>query len=412
MLKFKNHRWIQYGNVMLFYECNVLTIMALYAFFSSCGNPKTNKMEEKDGKVTYVYADGALYEGDWKDGKPDGFGRMTYSNGDFYAGEWRCGIEHGNGTFIENDGDSYAGKFLRGKREGHGTLYLKGGGCYYGNFKNDKFDGFGIRYYNESQKYVGYWKQDYKSGIGTLYSDSGIIYGRWEDGAIRKFLLHESGRVYGIDVSKFQQNLRWNELYVSLDSLGGYQYPPSTSFSSPLSFIFVRATQGVTVVDPYFESHFENARNIAFTRGAYHVFSSLSSPYQQARNFINAVQLDKGDLPPVLDIERNVVEAMSPDTLYKNMQIWLDTVEKHYSCRPIIYVGDHVKTKYFPNRLFEKYHFWIARYSGEEKLHTDKWLFWQFTESGRLGKNQPIDINLFNGSYKEFVAYVRKYGVQ
>lgn len=58
-----------------------------------------------------------------------------------------------------------------------------------------------------------------------------------------------------------------------------------------------------------------------------------------------------------------------------------------------------------------KYHFWIARYSDEEKLQTDEWMFWQFTERSRLGGNKPMDVNLFNGSYAELVAYVRKYGI-
>lgn len=394
---------------MLFYKSYILLV--LYVLISSCENSKRNKLEEKDGKVICTYASGALYKGDWKDGQPEGFGHMTYSNGDIYAGEWKRGTKHGNGTFIENGGDSYAGKFIRGKMEGHGTLYLKKGGRYYGNFKDDKFDGFGIRYYSDSQKYVGNWKLDYKSGIGTLYSDSSIIYGKWSEGALKKSYLHHSGKIYGIDISKYQSNVIWNELYVNVDSLGNYQFPPSTSFSSPISFIFVRATQGATDVDPNFESHFDNARNIAFTCGAYHVFSSLSSPYEQARNFINTVKLEKGNLPPVLDIERNVVEAIPPDTLYKRMQIWLDIIEKHYSCRPIIYIGDHVKAKYFSNALFMKYHFWIARYSDEEKLQTDKWMFWQFTESGRLGGNKPMDVNLFNGSYAELVDYIRKYGI-
>lgn len=363
-------------------KCKLLLLLAIFPLFSTCERPKKRKIVER----TFTYADGRYYKGGWRDGKPEGFGRMTYPNG-----------------------NQYAGKFRRGKKEGYGTFDFKDGGKYCGNFKDNKCDGFGVRYYSESQKYVGNWKQDYKSGVGTLFSDSDVIHGKWQKGSLVKSLLHESGKIYGMDISRYQKNLIWKDLHVNLDSLGNYRHS-STAFSSPVYFIFVRATQGMTYVDPYFKRHFENARNVALTCGAYHVFSSLSPPHQQARNFINTVRLKKGDLPPVLDIERNVVEAMHPDTLFKNMKIWLEIVEKHFSCRPIIYVGDHVKAKYFPSKLFEKYHFWIARYSNEEKLQTDKWLFWQFTERGKLGKNKPIDINLYNGSYQELLNLIDEQG--
>ena len=42
--------------------------------------------EWEDGKMTY--ADGVVYNGEWKDGKKH-VGKMTYANGDVYDGEWK-----------------------------------------------------------------------------------------------------------------------------------------------------------------------------------------------------------------------------------------------------------------------------------------------------------------------------------
>ena len=41
------------------------------------------------------YANGTVYEGEFKDGLREGFGRMEYPNLDFYEGEWREGLPHG-----------------------------------------------------------------------------------------------------------------------------------------------------------------------------------------------------------------------------------------------------------------------------------------------------------------------------
>lgn len=139
----------------------------------------------------------------------------------------------------------------------------------------------------------------------------------------------------------------------------------------------------------------------------------MSSPVEQAKNYISTVRLSKGDLPPVLDIERNVAEAMPLDTLRERMKIWLDIVERHYHVKPIIYVGDHVKKEFLFHPDFDSYPHWIARYTDNknELIHSE-WKFWQFTESGRLNNYNPIDIDLFNGDYKGFVDYVEKNGVQ
>ena len=37
------------------------------------------------------YSNGAVYEGQWKDGQPHGKGKMKYSNGMIYSGMWREG---------------------------------------------------------------------------------------------------------------------------------------------------------------------------------------------------------------------------------------------------------------------------------------------------------------------------------
>eukprot|EP00984_Skeletonema_dohrnii_P026186 scaffold15496_cov81-Skeletonema_dohrnii-CCMP3373.AAC.2 len=50
--------------------------------------------------VLKTYADGSVYEGDWKDDKMHGEGKMTYANGVVYDGHWRDDKKHGEGILI------------------------------------------------------------------------------------------------------------------------------------------------------------------------------------------------------------------------------------------------------------------------------------------------------------------------
>lgn len=55
------------------------------------------------------FTEGHRYEGEHRDGMPDGRGVMVYPNRDRYEGEWRQGIRHGRGTMVFASGERYDG---------------------------------------------------------------------------------------------------------------------------------------------------------------------------------------------------------------------------------------------------------------------------------------------------------------
>ena len=66
--------------------------------------------------------------------------------------------------------------------------------------------------------------------------------------------------VHGIDVSHYQENIDWERLRnASLNS-------------SPVSFVFIKATEGTTLLDDNFNLYFYEAKQNDFIRGAYHFF--------------------------------------------------------------------------------------------------------------------------------------------
>ncbi len=206
------------------------------------------------------------------------------------------------------------------------------------------------------------------------------------DGArIHQVLKRHEDLVLGFDVSEYQGKIDW----AAIDSMDHYK----------LHFVFVRATAGSDRVDSKFKSNWEEAKEKSLIRGAYHYYRPNENSIEQAKNFIQTVKLRKGDLPPVLDIEK-LPESQSLDSLKLGLQRWLNYVEKHYKVKPIIYSGE----KYYQDFLedeFDGYTFWIANYNPWKETMDDDWNFWQFTEKGVIdGIPEKVDLNLYNGTPK------------
>src|ERR1051326_4397073 len=105
--------------------------------------------------------------------------------------------------------------------------------------------------------------------------------------------------IHGIDVSKYQQIIAW-------DMVRAMQVK-----KVKLGFVFIKATEGIGNTDPQFRRNWKRSKDAGLIRGAYHFFLPTKDGRMQAENFIKAVDLKTGDLPPVLDIEQTY--GMSKD---------------------------------------------------------------------------------------------------
>lgn len=206
---------------------------------------------------------------------------------------------------------------------------------------------------------------------------------------IRDFqvLQRHGGMVIGIDVSEYQGEIQWEKV-------------KNVSGTFPIDYVFIRSTAGSDRPDAAFTRNWEAAGKLKLIRGAYHYYRPDENSLQQADLFIKTVKLRKGDLPPVLDIEK-IPESQPIDSLKAGLKRWLNKVEVHYGVRPIIYTGE----KYYESFLaddFPDYPFWIANYNFFVEEIDDDWLFWQFTESASVdGVEGAVDVDIFNGSKKE-----------
>ena len=197
---------------------------------------------------------------------------------------------------------------------------------------------------------------------------------------------HE-GKAVGIDVSEYQGKISWS-------------YVDTIENQYPLHFVFIRATAGNDAVDRRFRRNWEGAKKNKMIRGAYHYYRPNENSLEQAALFIKTVRLQKGDLPPVLDIEK-LPKNQSMTNLKKGLRRWLQAIENHYKVKPIIYTGE----KYYDDFLkeeFSDYLFWIANYNFYREEIQDDWLFWQFTERAAVpGIEGNVDVNIYNGDLQQ-----------
>lgn len=196
--------------------------------------------------------------------------------------------------------------------------------------------------------------------------------------------------VHGIDVSHHQGDINWHKLKVAYHR------------GRPITFVFMKATEGKNFVDEKFKDNFKSARERGFICGAYHFFLPDVEAEVQARNFISQVTLQSGDLPPVLDVE--VSGKVGTDSLRQGVLTWLSIVEKHYGVAPIIYASYKFWTDYLEDSAVRSYPFWIAHYYVDELEYTGSWKFWQHTDRGRIdGIRGHVDLNVFNGDIEELM---------
>jgi len=228
-------------------------------------------------------------------------------------------------------------------------------------------------------------KNVFKRYLG--FTTDKIMYAEARSMPIDKVLDTHIEKSFGIDISEYQDKIDWEELK-EID--GGY----------PIEFVFVRASVGNERADKKFKKNWSKAKANGFICGAYHYYRPNENSLEQARNFIQQVTLVPGDFPPVLDIEK-LPKTQSIERLKVGLKRWLETVEKHYGVKPIIYSSESYYEDFLKDD-FETYPFWIANYTAFYTDIDDEWSLWQFTENGKVnGIKTPVDINIYNGNSVE-----------
>ena len=201
---------------------------------------------------------------------------------------------------------------------------------------------------------------------------------------------------YGVDLSHHNDGkILWDSLFVMTDARGRtVRNLEDACEVQPVSFVFMKATEGVSHKDRRFASRWKEAGQYPLSRGAYHFYRTSKDPAAQAQHFIRTVgSLKYRDLPPVLDIE-TLHGGCTKEKLNADLAVWLETVEKHYGKRPIVYTYETFARDFLLPSITEKYPIWIAHYDVRRPQRKD-WGYWQFTDKAVVhGINGLVDLNV------------------
>lgn len=176
-------------------------------------------------EIRSVDYDIGSYQGQVRNGEPNGLGIFYYDTGSRYEGQFVDGLFEGNGVlyFLDNDdshGDRYEGQFRDDVAEGFGVYYFQSdytaeGDKYAGQFIDWAFETLGVYYYLESpfwrgttgagdfsdgynqgygvfeyagdnafagDRYEGQLLDDLHNGYGIYYDNNGeVTYAFWKD---------------------------------------------------------------------------------------------------------------------------------------------------------------------------------------------------------------------------------------
>lgn len=359
--------------------------------------------------------DSLTYRGQMAGGKREGLGVLLWGDSLVYSGQWHQGMRQGKGWVTDSLGRKVMGTW------NHDTIVTASKrdstGVYTGEM-NRRLMASGYGHYRDTlgTYYEGQWVNGERTGFGFSSQHRYFRVGEWKHDVYKgERLNYNSERIYGIDISKYQHIHRkkryvidWSDLRIThLGSLSRKNVSGKVDFK--VSFIFIKSTEGKTLVNPYYSADYRAARSHGYPVGSYHFFTHRTTGTEQAWHFLSHSHIQKGDLPPVLDLEPlpSQVKAMGGAAgMWKRVRVWLEIVEKRTGMRPILYISQTFVNRWLDAApdIKHSYPVWIARY-GEYKPDVKLWI-WQLAPDGHVkGIVGHTDINVFNGYKGEFAQW-------
>jgi lysozyme len=213
----------------------------------------------------------------------------------------------------------------------------------------------------------------------------------------------------GVDVSSHKETIDWP---VVATAWLGQQY------TTPISFAWLRATEGVDFVDSEFYNNVLGCSAAGLEWGAYHFatpgFGSVEQPDQipEARDFLATIMRAEalpGATPCqwfILDVEKNNAE-LDHEAYAAWIWDWMRHVHswcvQHGRRRPAIYISQRNADRWLPPQHGLNYWpLWVPDYSERPPRLPHGWDTWtalQETSSGQVDgiDSERVDCNILRG---------------
>jgi len=191
-----------------------------------------------------------------------------------------------------------------------------------------------------------------------------------------------SSNIYdGIDVSGWQGNIDYSEVA-----------------SSGIEIVYMKASEGTSFVDPYFNQNYTNAKANGLKVGFYHYLTarSNSEAVAQANFFVSTISGMIPDCRLAMDFES--FGSLSAEEINEIGLTFMQTVESLSGKEMVIYSDTSNASNIFGGGL-TNYPLWVAQYEVEEPTpngNWDSWVGWQYTDAGEIsGINGYVDRDRF-----------------
>lgn len=166
--------------------------------------------------------------------------------------------------------------------------------------------------------------------------------------------------------------------------------------ASGVSFVFLKATEGLSFVDPRFAANHRAARAAGLKVGAYHFFRFDSDGYRQGLHFLATVDTLPLDLPLVIDVEQwSNSDAMTTQSVSEALRGMVFALEGR-GRNVMIYTNKKGYSRFVRGRL-EELPLWLCSFT-DPPMPSGGWVLWQHSHEGTVeGITGKADLNTFNG---------------
>lgn len=189
----------------------------------------------------------------------------------------------------------------------------------------------------------------------------------------------------GLDVSNWQGNID----YAQVKAAG-------------IDVVYIKASEGTTYKDPYFERNYANAKANGLKVGFYHFVTAtnVQSARNQAQFFASVISGKSPDCKLAMDFEQ-FRGGISVSEINEISKAFLETVQQLTRKEVVIYSNLNDAQTVFSRELANQYPLWVAYWGSESGLlnsssHWQNWEGWQYTSRGIVaGVNGYVDRNRF-----------------
>lgn len=220
-----------------------------------------------------------------------------------------------------------------------------------------------------------------------------VLFEEDQDETENTALVMEEGKLFGIDVSKWQHEIDWQKVA-----------------ASGVEFAIIRcgyrgASTGCLVEDPYFRQNIEGAKAAGLKVGVYFFTQAINEveAVEEASMVATLCKDYRLDFPVFIDVEgmggNGRADTLGVDARTSVVEAFCDTIQE------VGYLPGVYSSRWWYNNMLEDerltdYVLWNAEYRAEP-LYDGDFKIWQYTSNGYIdGIHTRVDLNISSVDFK------------